>query len=58
MTPMGRPQETPGRPLVKNLNTKISEPMMQFVDSARGNRSRARFVRDLIRAEANRKAGA
>lgn len=55
--PMGRPLEVPGAPLDKTMKIRVSEKMLERLDALRGKRSRSRYIRDLIRDEAARKAG-
>jgi hypothetical protein len=40
--------------LDKTLNFRISSPMLDYIDRRRGTKSRGAWVRDLIRADANR----
>jgi metal-responsive CopG/Arc/MetJ family transcriptional regulator len=54
---MGRPLEVPGAPLDKTMKIRVSEKMLERLDALRGKRSRSRYIRDLIRDEAARKAG-
>lgn len=49
-----RPLETPGKPLDQTVRMPCNASMLAFIDSARGERTRARYLRDLVRAEALR----
>lgn len=46
-----RPLETPGKPLDHAVRMPCDTSMLAFIDSVRGRRSRARYLRDLVRAE-------
>lgn len=55
---MGRPAETPGKPLTVYVNTKMNLDMVAYIDSVKGPMSRAKYLRQLVRADAQRrKAG-
>jgi len=52
---MGRPAEVPGKPAVAYLSVRVSPALIEYLDRVRGSKSRSRYVRDLIRVDAERR---
>jgi hypothetical protein len=51
---MPRPREREGQTLDKNKTIRFSGPMLAFIDSRRGTRTLGHYIRDLVRADAER----
>jgi hypothetical protein len=51
---MGRPTEIPGKRADQRFTLRVTADLIAFVDSQRGDRSRSKYLRDLVRAEARR----
>lgn len=49
---MPRPMERPGKPNDKRLNVPVNAELLAYVDRVRGQESRARWIRELIRSHA------
>lgn len=45
----------PGKPATERVTFRINKQMLTYVDTARGAKTRAAYLRDLIRAEAKRR---
>lgn len=52
---MGRPTEIPGKRASERFTFRTTPDLIAFVDQERGERSRSKYLRDLVRAEARRK---
>ena len=53
---MPRLPEVPGKPATNSLRVRVHDEMLEWIDGVRGEMSRSRFIRDLIRAERKRRS--
>ena len=49
---MGRPLETPGVRLDQRIHIPVSDKMIAYLDRVKGEKSRAAYVRELVRKDA------
>lgn len=52
---MARRPETVGKPLTHTMKVGMNSDMLAYVDRRRGGRSRARYLRELVRKDAEGK---
>lgn len=51
---MPRPAEVPGKPATEKVTFRVNRGMLDYIDCAKGHKTRGAWLRDLIRADAKR----